>query len=43
MTTKDDRVKLVYRIKISADNSSRDLKPGMIADAFIYFMEDVEK
>ena len=43
LTTKDDRVKLVYRIKISADNSSRDLKPGMIADAFIYFMEDVEK
>ncbi len=40
LTTKDDRVKLVYRIKISADNSSRDLKPGMIADAFIYFMED---
>lgn len=40
LTTKDDRVKLVYRIKISADNSSRGLKPGMIADAFIYFMED---
>lgn len=40
LTTKDDRVKLVYRIKISADNFSRDLKPGMIADAFIYFMED---
>lgn len=39
LTTKDDRVKLVYRIKISADNSSRELKPGMIADAFIYFME----
>ena len=43
LTTKDDRVKLVYRIKISADNSSRDLKPGMIADAFIYFTEDVAK
>ena len=40
LTTKDDRVKLVYRIKITADNSSRDLKPGMIADAFIYFAEN---
>ncbi len=35
LTTKDDRVKLVYRVKISMDNSSGDLKPGMIADAII--------
>lgn len=35
LTTKDDRVRLVYRIKVTADNSSGDLKPGMIADAEI--------
>jgi len=34
--TTEERVKLVYRIKVKVDNSSLDLKPGMPADAFIY-------
>jgi HlyD family secretion protein len=33
--TTEERVKLVYRIKIKADNSSLDLKPGMPADGYI--------
>jgi len=33
--TTEERVKLVYRIKIRADNSSLELKPGMPADAYI--------
>lgn len=33
--TTEERVKLVYRIKVRADNSSLDLKPGMPADAYI--------
>lgn len=33
--TKEERVKLVYRIKISVDNSSLELKPGMPVDAYI--------
>lgn len=33
--TKKERVKLVYRIKISVDNASLKLKPGMPADAVI--------
>lgn len=33
--TQEERVKLVYRIKVRADNSSLDLKPGMPADAYI--------
>jgi len=33
--TGEERVKYVYRIKIKADNSSLDLKPGMPADAYI--------
>ncbi len=35
LTTKEDRVKLVYRIKINLENSSHELKPGMIADGVI--------
>ncbi|MFA5117389.1 MAG: efflux RND transporter periplasmic adaptor subunit [Candidatus Omnitrophota bacterium] len=33
--TKEERVKLVYRIKIAVDNADLELKPGMPADAFI--------
>jgi len=33
--TTEERVKLVYRIKVRADNSSLELKPGMPADAYI--------
>ncbi|TAM36089.1 efflux RND transporter periplasmic adaptor subunit [bacterium] len=33
--TQEERVKLVYRIKVRVDNSSLELKPGMPADAFI--------
>lgn len=33
--TTEERVKLVYRIKVRVDNSSLDLKPGMPADAHI--------
>ncbi|MDP3791412.1 MAG: efflux RND transporter periplasmic adaptor subunit [Candidatus Omnitrophota bacterium] len=33
--TTTERVKLVYRIKVRADNSSLELKPGMPADAYI--------
>ncbi|MFA5146997.1 MAG: efflux RND transporter periplasmic adaptor subunit [Candidatus Omnitrophota bacterium] len=33
--TNEERVKYVYRIKVKADNSSLDLKPGMPADAYI--------
>ncbi|MDD4980814.1 MAG: efflux RND transporter periplasmic adaptor subunit [Candidatus Omnitrophica bacterium] len=33
--TNEERVKYVYRIKVRADNSSLDLKPGMPADAYI--------
>lgn len=33
--TNEERVKLVYRIKIRADNSSVELKPGMPADGYI--------
>jgi HlyD family secretion protein len=33
--TQEERVKLVYRIKVRADNESLELKPGMPADAFI--------
>ncbi len=34
--TTEERVKLVYRIKVKVDNSSLELKPGMPADAFIH-------
>ncbi len=33
--TAEERVKLVYRIKIVIDNQARELKPGMPADAVI--------
>jgi HlyD family secretion protein len=33
--TKEERVKLVYRVKISIDNTNLELKPGMPADGFI--------
>ena len=33
--TQEERVKLVYRIKVRSDNRSLDLKPGMPADAYI--------
>lgn len=33
--TAEERVKLVYRIKIMIENSARELKPGMPADATI--------
>lgn len=33
--TNEERVKYVYRIKVRANNSSLDLKPGMPADAYI--------
>ena len=33
--TKEERTKLVYRIKIRIDNTAKELKPGMPADAFI--------
>ena len=33
--TEKERVKLVYRIKINVENTSRELKPGMPADAVI--------
>ena len=33
--TTEERVKLVYRIKIKLDNSSLDLKPGMPGDGYI--------
>jgi len=33
--TTEERVKLVYRIKVRVDNSSLDFKPGMPADAYI--------
>ena len=35
LTAKDDRVKLVYRIKVKLENESQELKPGMIADGVI--------
>jgi len=33
--TTEERVKLVYRIKVRVDNTSLELKPGMPADAYI--------
>lgn len=33
--TTEERVKLVYRIKVAVDNSTLELKPGMPADAYI--------
>ncbi|MGB4267991.1 MAG: ABC transporter substrate-binding protein, partial [Spirochaetota bacterium] len=33
--TKEERVKLVFAVKIAIDNSGKELKPGMPADAVI--------
>ena len=33
--TAEERVKLVYRIKITINNAAYELKPGMPADALI--------
>jgi HlyD family secretion protein len=33
--TQEERVKLVYRIKVRVDNESLELKPGMPADAYL--------
>jgi HlyD family secretion protein len=33
--TKDERVKLVFRLKVQVENPNRELKPGMPADATI--------
>lgn len=35
LTTKEDRVKLVYEIKAELDNSNHELKQGMIADGIV--------
>lgn len=37
--TQEQRVKLVYRVKIEIDNPDRELKPGMPADARIFVQE----
>lgn len=34
--TQQERVKLVYRIKVRVDNTSLELKPGLPADAYIH-------
>jgi len=34
--TTEERVKLVYRIKVSVENPNFELKPGMPADGYIY-------
>ena len=42
--THQERVKLVYRIKIEAENPNLELKPGMPADAtFIEFDKDAQR
>ncbi len=38
--TKDERVKLVFAVKIAAENPALNLKPGMPADASIIVMEE---
>ncbi len=38
--TKEERVKLVYRIKVDIPNPSLELKPGMPADAEILLVEE---
>ena len=35
LQTKDDRMKLVYRIKVALENPNQELKTGMIADGVI--------
>ncbi len=34
--TKEERVKLVFGVKITIDNPTQELKPGMPADALLY-------
>jgi len=34
--TKEERVKLVFGVKVEVENAARDLKPGMPADAVIF-------
>jgi HlyD family secretion protein len=36
--TRDERVKLVYQVKVTVDNHARELKPGMPADATIQLL-----
>jgi len=38
--TKEERVKLVYAVKIILDNKNGELKPGMFADGFIYVKDN---
>jgi HlyD family secretion protein len=38
--TFQERVKLMYRIKITLDNPGQELKPGMPADAVIQIMAE---
>jgi HlyD family secretion protein len=38
--TRQERVKLVYRIKIALENPGHELKPGMPADAVILLGRD---
>jgi len=33
--TREERVKLVYRIKVSLDNPNQELKPGMPVDVYL--------
>jgi HlyD family secretion protein len=41
--TRDERVKLVFGVKIAVDNIDGSLKPGMPADAVIHVEDDVNK
>lgn len=38
--TAEERVKLVYRIKVTVENTARELKPGMPADAVIHLNKE---
>jgi len=41
--TKDERIKLVFGVKIAVDNTDGSLKPGMPADAIIFVGDGVKK
>jgi len=41
--TTEERVKLVYAVRIDLDNKSRELKPGMPADADIRLLKDTAR
>jgi HlyD family secretion protein len=43
LQTKEDRVKLVFRIKVEVPNPNQELKPGMIADGIIDIASFTEK